>query len=133
MNAKNKWVSGSIQLKIASIGMALSAVLSIFMAFVVWDSVSASLEFLSGVGVDLEGILSVYVLLLFAIDVVVTVGLFFVGRWARNLTIWWGVLSLISIVFGISGGGFTAWLIPQMVTVISAFAVLLAKKDFAKE
>jgi uncharacterized membrane protein YoaK (UPF0700 family) len=80
--------------------------------------------------IDVGGILVVYVLLFFAIDLAVAAGLFFVKGWARRLTMYWGVLSLISIIIAIAGGGFSAWTVPQIITVISAVAVFLAKGDF---
>jgi hypothetical protein len=79
----------------------------------------------------LDGILVVYVLAYFAIDVIVAIGLFFVKGWARNLTIWWGILALITIVTSIKQP--TAWFVPCLVQAVSALCVLIAKNDFKKQ
>ena len=129
--ALEKWKESSGMTKAASIGMALSALLSIAIGFAILDDLSNALGMLSNF-IDVDSILVGYVLLFFAIDVAVAIGLFFVKGWARNLTKYWGVLSLISIITGIIGGGFSSWFIPQIITVISAIAVLLAKDDFVR-
>lgn len=128
--ALEKWKESSGMTKVASVGMALSALLSLIIGFAILDDLSDALGKLGDFIPD--GVLVVYVLLFFAIDVAVAIGLFFVKGWARNLTKYWGVLSLISIITGIIGGGFSSWFIPQIITVISAIAVLLAKDDFVR-
>jgi hypothetical protein len=110
--------------------MALAAVLSIIIGFAILDDLGESLGMLSSFGIDLDGILVVYVLLYFAIDVVVALGLFFVKRWARNITIWWGVWAIITIVT--SFGSPSAWLVPSILQAVSAVLVFIAGKDFAK-
>jgi hypothetical protein len=127
--AFEKWKESSGKTKIASGGMALSAVLSIIIGFAILDDLEDALGVLSSF-IDVGGILVVYVLLFFAIDVAVAAGLFFVSGWARRITMYWGVLSLVSIISGIVGGGFSAWFVPQIITVISAVAVFGAKDDF---
>jgi hypothetical protein len=130
--ALEKWRASSGAAKFASIGMTASALLSIIIGFAIIDELGTALGMLNSF-IDVSGILGLYILLFFAIDVVVAIGLFFVKPWARNLTMYWGVLSIISIVTGFKSGGFSTWFIPQIITVISAIAVLLAKGDFVKE
>jgi gas vesicle protein len=81
----------------------------------------------------LDDIAAVYVLLFFAIDVIVAAGLFFVKRWARSYTIYWGVLGVLSIVPSILSGSFSAWFVPEVVTLISAIIIIGCGKDFPKK
>jgi hypothetical protein len=125
MAAKN-WAQASIATKLASIGMALSAILSIVIGFAILDKFPVPIE-------ALENIAVVYVLLFFAIDAIVAIGLFFVKRFARSLTIYWAVLSVLSVVPEIMQGAISPWIIPNIFTVISGILLLAAGKDFKKE
>jgi hypothetical protein len=120
-----KWTEASAPAKIASIGMALSSILTICIGFSIIEELPIP-EFLG----DIAGI---YVLLFFAIDVIVTIGLFFTQRWARRLTIYWGVLSILSVIPSfLGGGGFSVWFVPNLITLLSAIFLLGAGKDFSK-
>ncbi|MDR1142716.1 MAG: hypothetical protein LBK77_00675 [Spirochaetaceae bacterium] len=124
--ALQKWKDASRATKIASILMALSALLSLVIGFSILDDIPMPIP---GMG----EIATVYVLLFFAIDVIVAIGLFFVAKWARRLTIWWAILSFLSIIPSFTTGEFSAWIVPQVVTLVSGILLLAAGKDFTKK
>ncbi|GMO30337.1 MAG: hypothetical protein Pg6A_19310 [Termitinemataceae bacterium] len=55
----------------------------------------------------------------------------FVKRWARKFTIWRGILSLVMVA--LSFKNLTVWLLPQVLYIVAATALLFAKKDFAEK
>ncbi|MDR0526889.1 MAG: hypothetical protein LBG79_03615, partial [Spirochaetaceae bacterium] len=69
--------------------------------------------------------------ILFAVESAVTAGLFFTKIWARTFTIWWGILSLVMVA--LSFKNLTVWLLPQVLYIVAATALLFAKKDFAEK
>ena len=50
---------------------------------------------------DISSFLVVYLLIWYGIDFVVMAGLLFVKHWARSLALWWGILSLLTIIMQI--------------------------------
>ncbi|MDR0908172.1 MAG: hypothetical protein LBM77_00245 [Spirochaetaceae bacterium] len=126
--AFKKWRESSIFTKIASIGMAVSAVLSIILGFSLVNDADVFGVFGQ---LGISTILYIYILLFFVIDIIVALGLFFVARWAKSWTIYWGVLSVISIVTSISSP--SAWLLPSILQAASAVLVVLDSKDFPEK
>ena len=124
----DKWKSSSILKKIGTVCVALSAIVGLILGFILIDDLSDAFDMLP---IDISGWLVLYLLLWYGIDFVVTIGLLFLGRWARSLAIWWGILSLLTIIMQREYP--TAIFISYILSVIAGVCLLLAKKDFKKQ
>jgi hypothetical protein len=107
--------------------MALSAVLYVTIGFTLLDDLVYSFDILNNLGIGMD----IYILVCFALEAVIAIGLFFVQGWARNFTIWWGILAVIAIVTSIRSP--SPWLVTNILQVFSAISVLVAGKDFKEE
>lgn len=130
MSVVQKWIGGSIKLKIATVAMVLNSLI-----YLIWG-----LGFAADLGVGFGT-----VVVFFLIDLIAAVGLFLVKKWGKAITILDGLYGLITLVvsivnpsieiFGIeleglfqASGVAIAWSICQ---VIGAIFVIIAD-DFKK-
>ncbi|MDR2313802.1 MAG: hypothetical protein LBE02_04640 [Spirochaetaceae bacterium] len=121
-----KWKSSSVKTKVSGVLMATAAILTLVIGFWILDAEGLPVpSFFQEIG-------GMIVLATFVIDAIVAIGLFAVARWARRLTIYWGIFEIIFIVSSF-GSGFSIWFIPEVLTAVAAILLLFAGKDFRKE
>jgi hypothetical protein len=130
MSVVQKWIGGSIKLKIATVAMVLNSLI-----YLIWG-----LGFAADLGVGFGT-----VVVFFLIDLIAAVGLFLVKKWGKAITILDGLYGLITLVVSIlnpsieifgfeleglfqASGVAIAWSICQ---VIGAIFVIIAD-DFKK-
>jgi hypothetical protein len=90
MSPLQKWLSGSAQLKIATVGMGLVAII-----YIVW-----SFGFASEYGA--ADIATPIILATFAVDMFIAILLFFITRFGKILTVLVGIGALITVIVTIA-------------------------------
>ena len=126
----DKFKESSVLTKVGAVCEILSAVMGLILGFVLIDELSDAFDALP-LPFDLEGALVLFLIVYYTIDIIVFFGLLFLKRWARSLTIWWGILSVLAIVMQRSNP--SAIFISYALSVVAAVCLLLAKGDFKKK
>jgi len=136
---KRNWINSTPYTKIASIGMALALVLNI-LTYISYNSGYYELVSLISFFEKLEisDHYNTIFLISIILDAAITLGLFFLWRWARDVAIWGGIASAIMLVwyyhdFTIIDINIANSLLENLLNVICALLLLFARKDFRKK
>lgn len=117
--------------KAGTVLVALAAITGIIIGFAyIREVANAFSGFASFLPFNIYTACRIYVLIFYLIDFIVVLGLLFMGRWARSLAIWWGVLAVLTIVMSIKSP--SAMFIPNICNAVAAVCLIIAKADFAK-
>ncbi len=126
----DKWKESSILTKVGTVCELLSAVIGLILGFMLADEIADAFSMFP-LPFDLEGILIVFLIVYYGIDIIVFFGLLHLKKWARTLTIWWGIGSVLAIVMQIKNP--TAIFISYILGAVAAVCLLLAGNDFKKD